>query len=75
MNGSLPSHMPKLIFPLFEVGGHSLLATQVIARLRSTLRIEVPLRCLFEAPTLAEFATRITEMLLQEMEELSEDGT
>ena len=37
----------------FELGGHSLLATQVIARLRKTIQIELPLRALFETPTIA----------------------
>ena len=50
----------------FDLGGHSLLATQVIARVRTTLQIDVPLRLLFEQPTITFFARQIEALLHSE---------
>ncbi len=50
----------------FELGGHSLMATQIVARLQEVFNKDVPLRVLFDAPTIAELA--------QELETIMRDG-
>ncbi|HWQ34985.1 MAG TPA: amino acid adenylation domain-containing protein [Blastocatellia bacterium] len=69
----------------FEIGGHSLLATQIISQLREQFCVELPLRRLFEAPTIEGTARLIAEQqaasasedemaaLLAELESMSEE--
>jgi acyl-CoA synthetase (AMP-forming)/AMP-acid ligase II len=45
----------------FDLGGHSLLATQVLSRVRTAFQLAIPLRQLFETPTVAGFAAAILE--------------
>jgi amino acid adenylation domain-containing protein len=47
----------------FNLGGHSLLATQMMSRLQKTFKFEIPLRTLFESPTIAQFAPQIETAL------------
>jgi amino acid adenylation domain-containing protein/FkbM family methyltransferase len=57
----------------FELGGHSLLVTQIISRVREAFQIEMPLRSLFDNPTIAELALMIEEILIENLEEMSDE--
>ena len=54
----------------FELGGHSLLATRVISRVLNSFQVELPVRSLFEAPTIADMAVVIAQNQANQAEEV-----
>jgi len=57
----------------FTLGGDSLMATQVVARVRAAFDIELPLPTIFQEPILTDQAGVIEDMLLSEIEGLTEE--
>lgn len=53
----------------FELGGHSLLATQIISRIRSTFKVQMPLHSFLESPTVAGLAEKLGQCPAAESEE------
>ncbi|MGB3534216.1 MAG: amino acid adenylation domain-containing protein [Microcoleaceae cyanobacterium] len=58
----------------FELGGHSLLATRVNSRLREAFQMDIPLRTLFEKPTVVSLAKRISVMQIT-IQQFSQSST
>ena len=51
-----------------ELGGHSLLATQIISRVIGKFRVRIPLKSLFQSPTIADIAVLIAQSQLEKMD-------
>jgi acyl-coenzyme A synthetase/AMP-(fatty) acid ligase len=56
----------------FALGGHSLLATRVAALLRNAIDVDVPIRMVFDHPTVAELAAAVEELLIEQLSALSD---
>jgi amino acid adenylation domain-containing protein len=56
----------------FALGGHSLLATRVAALLRNAVEVDVPIRTVFDQPTVAKLATAVEGLLIEQLSLLSD---
>jgi acyl carrier protein len=57
----------------FDLGGHSLLGTQLIASIRKEFGINLPLRVVFEAPSVIELSVAVEEILVAEVEAMGKE--
>ena len=57
----------------FLLGGHSLLGTQLIVKIRSAFSVDLSLRSLFDAPTIAELSGEIERLIVARVENMSEE--
>jgi surfactin family lipopeptide synthetase C len=57
----------------FLIGGHSLFGTQLIARIRDSFRVDLPLRSVFESPTAALLGQEIERLMVTRIGEMSEE--
>jgi acyl transferase domain-containing protein len=56
-----------------RLGGHSLLAIRIVADLRRAFQIDLPVKAIFDAPTVAELSSYIKEILIAEIEALTDE--
>jgi amino acid adenylation domain-containing protein len=57
----------------FLIGGHSLFGAQLIARIQDTFGLDLPLRSVFDSPTVAQLAQQIETLMVKNIESMSED--
>ncbi|PYX35687.1 MAG: beta-ketoacyl synthase, partial [Acidobacteria bacterium] len=57
----------------FNLGGHSLMGAQLIARVKQTFDVELPLRSLFDHPTIREISSEIDTLLQVKLNTMSEE--
>jgi acyl transferase domain-containing protein len=57
----------------FELGGHSLMAAKFIVRLREALLLEIPVKSIFESPTIAGVAEVAEQLFVEKIEQLSDE--
>src|SRR5262249_525238 len=56
-----------------QLGGHSLLAIRIISEVRKAFQMDLPVRALFDAPTVAELSSYVKKHLIAEIEALSDE--